>query len=138
MNLEDGRFLMDSSHYDTLFVSSSSTSKQQQQQGRTRIERVDPRFRVIALGVPVPQFPGNPIDPPLRSRFQARNVATPSAESLYSWLLSTDHYRDQSSSVLTSIVAIAKALQTTSFMNNTSESSLSMTPALKVRKTDYE
>ena len=28
-------------------------------------------FRVIALGLPVPQFPGFPLDPPLRSRFQA-------------------------------------------------------------------
>eukprot|EP00966_Prymnesium_polylepis_P105165 2435605-Prymnesium_polylepis.1 len=29
---------------------------------------------VIALGLPVPRFPGNPLDPPLRSRFQARAV----------------------------------------------------------------
>lgn len=29
-----------------------------------------PEFCVIALGVPVPQFPGYPLDPPLRSRFQ--------------------------------------------------------------------
>jgi von Willebrand factor A domain-containing protein 8 len=35
---------------------------------------VHPRFQVIALGLPVPRFEGNPLDPPLRSRFQARNV----------------------------------------------------------------
>ncbi|GAA5962669.1 hypothetical protein JCM21900_006763 [Sporobolomyces salmonicolor] len=31
-----------------------------------------PDFRIIALGCPVPPFPGMPIDPPFRSRFQAR------------------------------------------------------------------
>ena len=30
--------------------------------------RVSERFRVIAVGPPSPPFPGNPIDPPLRSR----------------------------------------------------------------------
>lgn len=39
-----------------------------------RIGRVDERFRVIALGLPVPPYQGNPLDPPLRSRFQARTV----------------------------------------------------------------
>ena len=33
--------------------------------------RVSPDFMVVALGLPVPRFPGNPLDPPLRSRFQA-------------------------------------------------------------------
>lgn len=36
--------------------------------------RVSDRFRVIALGLPVPPYHGNPLDPPLRSRFQSRNV----------------------------------------------------------------
>lgn len=36
--------------------------------------RVHPDFRVIALGLPVPPYPGRTLDPPLRSRFQARNV----------------------------------------------------------------
>ena len=36
--------------------------------------RVHPDVRVIALGVPVPPYPGRTLDPPLRSRFQARNV----------------------------------------------------------------
>ena len=36
--------------------------------------RVDDRFRIVALGLPVPRYPGNPLDPPLRSRFQARSV----------------------------------------------------------------
>lgn len=39
-----------------------------------KIVRVSEDFRVIALGLPVPRYPGNPLDPPLRSRFQARDV----------------------------------------------------------------
>jgi von Willebrand factor A domain-containing protein 8 len=39
------------------------------------LKRVSPRFRVIALGLPVPEYPGFPIDPPLRSRFQGRYVS---------------------------------------------------------------
>lgn len=41
-----------------------------------RLVRVDDNFRVIALGLPVPRYSGQPLDPPLRSRFQARDVAT--------------------------------------------------------------
>lgn len=39
-----------------------------------KIVRVSEDFRVIALGLPVPKYKGNPLDPPLRSRFQARDV----------------------------------------------------------------
>lgn len=39
-----------------------------------KIVRVSENFRVIALGLPVPRFSGNPLDPPLRSRFQARDI----------------------------------------------------------------
>ena len=39
-----------------------------------RLVRVSPDFRVIALGLPVPRYTGSPLDPPLRSRFQARDV----------------------------------------------------------------
>ena len=31
--------------------------------------RVSERFRVLALGLPVPKYVGNPLDPPLRSRY---------------------------------------------------------------------
>lgn len=39
-----------------------------------KIVRVSEDFRVIALGLPVPKYKGNPLDPPLRSRFQARDI----------------------------------------------------------------
>ncbi|XP_044730562.1 von Willebrand factor A domain-containing protein 8 [Chrysoperla carnea] len=35
----------------------------------------DEDFRVIALGLPVPRYIGNLLGPPLRSRFQARDVS---------------------------------------------------------------
>jgi hypothetical protein len=38
--------------------------------------RVSEHFRVIALGLPVPKYRGAPLDPPLRSRFQARDVTS--------------------------------------------------------------
>lgn len=41
---------------------------------KSKVVRVSERFRVIALGLPVPKFRGNPLDPPLRSRFQALDV----------------------------------------------------------------
>ena len=40
-----------------------------------KLTRVSDQFRVIALGLPVPPYHGNPLDPPLRSRFQSRNIA---------------------------------------------------------------
>lgn len=42
-----------------------------------QLVRASERFRVIALGVPVPPYPGNPLDPPFRSRFQVRYIDGP-------------------------------------------------------------
>ena len=41
--------------------------------------------KVVALGVPCPPFPGNPLDPPLRSRFQARHISRVPAVSWRTW-----------------------------------------------------
>ena len=43
---------------------------------RWQLVRVSEDFRVIALGLPVPQYIGNPLDPPLRSRFQVCGICT--------------------------------------------------------------
>eukprot|EP00040_Diaphanoeca_grandis_P037065 m.239589 g.239589 ORF g.239589 m.239589 type:complete len:1870 (-) comp33748_c0_seq3:356-5965(-) len=71
MQLEDGRFLVAPERYDGLLLEHS-----QQSLNESKFVRVDERFRIIALGLPVPRFPGNPLDPPLRSRFQARDIST--------------------------------------------------------------
>lgn len=69
MQLEDGRFLMSPWRYDAL----AATHSPAEMEARSLV-RVDERFRVVALGLPVPRYPGNPLDPPLRSRFQARDI----------------------------------------------------------------
>ncbi|VDK45315.1 unnamed protein product [Cylicostephanus goldi] len=76
MQLEDGRFLMHHGKYDKL--SKDYTAAQLHEMG---IERVSERFHIIALGLPVPRFTGNSLDPPLRSRFQCRNVQEPTFEA---------------------------------------------------------
>ncbi|XP_050802815.1 von Willebrand factor A domain-containing protein 8 isoform X5 [Gopherus flavomarginatus] len=69
MQLEDGRFLMSAERYDKLLQEHTKTELD-----GWKIVRVSEDFRVIALGLPVPRYSGNPLDPPLRSRFQARDV----------------------------------------------------------------
>ncbi|XP_062861685.1 von Willebrand factor A domain-containing protein 8 [Trichomycterus rosablanca] len=69
MQLEDGRFLMAAQRYDKLLQEHTKEELDQ-----WKIVRVSEDFRVIALGLPVPRYKGNPLDPPLRSRFQARDV----------------------------------------------------------------
>uniref|UniRef100_A0A8C5PST0 von Willebrand factor A domain-containing protein 8 n=1 Tax=Leptobrachium leishanense TaxID=445787 RepID=A0A8C5PST0_9ANUR len=69
MQLEDGRFLMAAERYDKLLQEHSK-----KELDAWNIVRVSEDFRVIALGLPVPKYTGNPLDPPLRSRFQARDI----------------------------------------------------------------
>ncbi|XP_061677938.1 von Willebrand factor A domain-containing protein 8 isoform X2 [Syngnathoides biaculeatus] len=69
MQLEDGRFLMAAERYDKLLQEHTK-----EELDDWKIVRVSEDFRVIALGLPVPKYRGNPLDPPLRSRFQARDV----------------------------------------------------------------
>uniref|UniRef100_A0A3Q3G2X8 von Willebrand factor A domain-containing protein 8 n=1 Tax=Labrus bergylta TaxID=56723 RepID=A0A3Q3G2X8_9LABR len=69
MQLEDGRFLMSSERYDKLLQDHTK-----EELDSWKIVRVSEDFRVIALGLPVPKYKGNPLDPPLRSRFQARDI----------------------------------------------------------------
>ncbi|XP_052461499.1 von Willebrand factor A domain-containing protein 8 [Carassius gibelio] len=69
MQLEDGRFLMSAQRYDKLLEEHSK-----EELDAWKIVRVSEDFRVIALGLPVPRYKGNPLDPPLRSRFQARDI----------------------------------------------------------------
>jgi hypothetical protein len=71
MHLEDGRLLIPASRYDKLLEQYGK-----EELDKWKLMRVDENFRVIALGLPVPKYRGNPLDPPLRSRFQARDVCS--------------------------------------------------------------
>lgn len=64
MNLEDGRFLVHPARYDSL-----ARAHPRSKLDDWKLVRVSERFRVIALGLPVPRYIGNPLDPPLRSRY---------------------------------------------------------------------
>ncbi len=68
MALEDGRFLLSASRFDALL----SEGYSEDQLAAKRLVRVHPRFRVAAVGLSSPPYPGHSLDPPLRSRFQAR------------------------------------------------------------------
>ena len=69
MSLDDGRMLVSHRTYSSLLRIHS-----QAELDDLKIVPVHPDFRVIALALPVPRYPGNPMDPPLRSRFQGRYV----------------------------------------------------------------
>ena len=85
MTLEDGRLLLAAERYDELLGQYSVVELDAR-----RLVRVSPNFRVIALGLPVPVFPGRSLDPPLRSRFQARSVSAAQAESLATNILDNE------------------------------------------------
>ncbi|XP_065077399.1 von Willebrand factor A domain-containing protein 8 [Ochlerotatus camptorhynchus] len=70
MHLEDGRFLISAKNYDSLLERFNK-----EQLDKWGLVRVSEDFRVIALGLPVPKYRGSPLDPPLRSRFQARDIS---------------------------------------------------------------
>jgi von Willebrand factor A domain-containing protein 8 len=70
MALPDGRFLVHSQRFDDLLGRGATAEAL----ARDGLLRVDPSFRVFALTLPVPAYPGFSLDPPLRSRFQARHV----------------------------------------------------------------
>jgi MoxR-like ATPase len=81
MNLDDGRLLVHPSRYDQLVAELGESAV-----AELGLLRVSEHFRVIALAVPVPKYPGNPLDPPLRSRFQCLYVPPPSTAALWTSL----------------------------------------------------
>ena len=77
MHLEDGRFLISAERYDKLLKDYDQAALD-----KWGLVRVSEDFRVIALGLPVPKYRGASLDPPLRSRFQARDITTLSFQEI--------------------------------------------------------
>ncbi|KAJ3368340.1 von Willebrand factor A domain-containing protein 8 [Allomyces arbusculus] len=77
MALEDGRFLVSPKRYQALLSDSSADAAALADR---KLVPVDPKFFVIAIGLPVPPFTGYPLDPPFRSRFQAKFVSRLNAD----------------------------------------------------------
>ncbi|TEB25531.1 hypothetical protein FA13DRAFT_1738248 [Coprinellus micaceus] len=69
MNLDDGTHIIHPMRYQQLEAAGTVTSDQ----GKLFIP-AHKNFRVIAIAAPVPPYPGYPLDPPFRSRFQSRFV----------------------------------------------------------------
>nr|KAJ3422948.1 von Willebrand factor A domain-containing protein 8 [Polyrhizophydium stewartii] len=86
MALEDGRFLVHAKRYDSLIKDASQSEMERAKTTSVQLVRTSENFIVVALGLPVPKYDGFPLDPPLRSRFQARNVPSPSYKSLVAHL----------------------------------------------------
>ncbi|TFY67028.1 hypothetical protein EVJ58_g1884 [Rhodofomes roseus] len=75
MNLDDGTHIIHPHRYALLeSTSSSKTAISPTIKSEVQLVPAHTRFRVIALGAPVPPYPGYPLDPPFRSRFQARFI----------------------------------------------------------------
>ncbi|KAF8830095.1 hypothetical protein HHX47_DHR2000623 [Lentinula edodes] len=62
MNLDDGTHILHPHRYDLL------------EERQDNLIPAHKNFRVIAIAAPVPPYPGYPLDPPFRSRFQARFI----------------------------------------------------------------
>ena len=101
MALEDGRFLMHHSKYDKLVNESLNPSLE-------KFVRTSEKFLCIALGLPTPKYDGYSLDPPFRSRFQARLVGPPSLETQMRHLTSS---RKHSLPGLEQVVQMQQVLQ---------------------------
>ncbi|KAL0946287.1 hypothetical protein HGRIS_012537 [Hohenbuehelia grisea] len=66
MNLDDGTHIVHPQRYALMDKEAGSSSK--------LFIPAHRNFRVIAIAAPVPPYPGYPLDPPFRSRFQARFI----------------------------------------------------------------
>jgi von Willebrand factor A domain-containing protein 8 len=98
MSLEDGRFLVHPIRFDSLTIPEN-----------THLVRVSDRFIVIALGLPVPKYDGYPLDPPFRSRFQARYIALSEVQTQLDTLCKK--YSKIPSKTLEQLISVSMVLQ---------------------------
>lgn len=111
MHLDDGRFLMAPRTYDDLLSEQKMTDEEMHEKGFVRVHE---NFRVVALGLPVPPFRGRSLDPPLRSRFQARAIGNRPIESVYESLVDICNGDRTRAQALTNLVASLRSLSSSS------------------------
>jgi MoxR-like ATPase len=104
MQLDDGRFLVHPQRFENLAKEHKTTEFE-----KWKLVKVSERFFVIALGVPVPRYEGYPLDPPLRSRFQARNIAFPGFDAHLQHLQSI---APNAKIQLTKLISLASTIRT--------------------------
>ncbi|KAL9652460.1 hypothetical protein ABK040_000032 [Willaertia magna] len=99
MALEDGSFLISSERYEALMREEGKTKEELE---KMKIIPVHSNFRIIALGLPIPPYHGNSLDPPLRSRFQSRKIDLPSLDFIYKELMVHNNQNNHEIQQLTS------------------------------------
>jgi MoxR-like ATPase len=122
MLLEDGRFLVSAKRFDALLKTHS-----EEELKNLKLVKVHQDFQVIALGLPVPRFEGNLLDPPLRSRFQARDVRI-SATTQYQII--TSLVPNVPAENVKKLINYAEALRTMQNVNDPSSAVLSTSKML--------
>lgn len=83
LNLDDGKFLVAPDRYDKLVEVAKSNNIDLT---KLNLLRVHEDFRIISIGLPVPKYKGNPLDPPLRSRHQSQLVNYPAFQDHLKYL----------------------------------------------------
>jgi MoxR-like ATPase len=85
MHLEDGSFLISPQRFQEIGKGTRATDIESSSSSASSnfLVPVHSDFRVIALGVPTPPYPGRNLDPPIRSRFQIRRVDNPATAEVY-------------------------------------------------------
>lgn len=110
MHLEDGRFLVSPKRYEII-------SKHAEFDGS--LIPVHPDFVVVALGLPTPKFKGYPLDPPLRSRFQAREIPPLSEDTMYTILKS--NFMSVEKDLILKLITFVEALNRLLYSENDAE-----------------
>ncbi|KAG0045398.1 von Willebrand factor A domain-containing protein 8 [Gryganskiella cystojenkinii] len=122
MALEDGRFLVNPKRFDMLVKEGGQSAIDTMEQHK--LVKVSDNFTVIALGLPVPQYVGHPLDPPLRSRFQSRDVKAPGFEAQMQQLRALGPKVPQE--MMERLISVAMVLGNQHYQNIGSDSTASM------------
>jgi MoxR-like ATPase len=119
MALDDGRFLMAPIRYQKLMEDNKNSASSHLIGNSNKLLQTDlttsilvpvhPNFRVIAVGLPSPPFPGNPLDPPLRSRFQSRRIDSIPVATLLQCILKSSN--NISLGVIQPLITFVQSLQ---------------------------
>lgn len=125
LNLDDGHFLVSPQRYDKLTDVANESNKDL---NKLNLLKVHPDFRVIAIGLPVPKYQGNPLDPPLRSRFQSHLVSLPDYQDFTKYLTSANERINE---------ALINNLSNFGYSFYTNESNSLSLPDFPVENVDY-
>lgn len=124
MTLEDGRILTNSYSHTT-----NSSDK--------NIVPIHPNFCVIAMGLPCPPYSGRSLDPPLRSRFQARFIEELQATSMIDLLSAEIHQLDDTNrDTIFNIFEALKVIRDIS-ISDSNGTSMTSVPIFSIEKMMY-